>query len=39
MLAITKSLAKDKIDEYILALIIVQYYRGYYMAAWRYNIS
>ena len=25
MIAITKSLAKDKIDKYILALIIVQY--------------
>ena len=38
MIAITKSLAKDKIDKYILALIIVQY-KGYYMAAWRYKIS
>ena len=40
MIAITKSLTKDKIDKYILELIIVQYnYRGYYMAAQRYRIS
>ena len=39
MIAITKSLTKDEIDKYILALIIVQYNRGYYMAAQRYKIS
>ena len=40
MIAITKSPTKDKIDKYILALIIVQIiYRGYYIAAQRYKIS
>ena len=35
MIAITKSLTKDKIDKYILALnnYYCTIYRGYYMAA------